>query len=65
MSNVEFDAFGNPKDGKLRCGFCYPREQFTHGEVKREWLADWSQYVPCCRVHAPDRSVPPDADPER
>lgn len=48
----EYDAFGHPKDGKLRCGFCYPREQFTHGEVKREWCEAFQMYIALCRKHA-------------
>jgi hypothetical protein len=48
----EYDAFGYPKDGKLRCGFCYPREQFTHGEVKLELCEGWNAVVPMCRKHA-------------
>ena len=36
----------------LKCGFCYPREQHTHGEVKREWSPEWRQFIPVCRKHA-------------
>lgn len=34
------------------CGFCYPREQGKHGEIKREWSQEWLQYIPVCRKHA-------------
>lgn len=36
----------------LECGFCYPREQGTHGEVKREWSQEWLQFIPVCRMHS-------------
>lgn len=34
------------------CGFCYPREQGTHGEIKREWSPEWLMFIPVCRKHA-------------
>lgn len=34
------------------CAFCYPREQGTHGPVKREWSPEWEQFIPVCRKHA-------------
>lgn len=36
----------------LLCGFCYDREQGTHGEIKREWSDEWMMYIPVCRKHA-------------
>ena len=52
MAATEYDAFGYPKDGRLRCGFCYPREQFQHGEIKSEWFECFRQFVPLCRKHS-------------
>lgn len=56
MKLVEYDAFGYPKDGKRRCSWCYPREQFTHGEVKAEALTDPLSGRGCmmnvCRKHS-------------
>ena len=37
---------------RLRCGFCFDREQGTHGEVKREWSPEWLMFIPVCRKHA-------------
>ena len=51
MTN-QHDAFGHPLDGKLRCSWCYDREQFTHGEIKREWASEWQMFVPVCRKHS-------------
>lgn len=36
----------------LQCGFCYPREQGTHGPVKREWSIHWSLFIPVCPKHS-------------
>lgn len=58
MKIVQSDVFGHPKDGKLRCGFCYPHEQFTHGEVKREWFTEFNQFVPLCRKHSAEANAP-------
>lgn len=49
----EYDVFGYPKSDKSpKCGFCYPREQGTHGEIKREWADEWKQYISVCRKHS-------------
>lgn len=37
---------------RLKCGFCYDREQRTHGEIKREWFNDWVMMIPVCRKHS-------------
>ena len=62
---IEYDAFGNPRDGKLRCSWCYDREQFTHGEIKREALIDPLTGRGCmmtvCRKHSAELQEP-DAD---
>lgn len=34
------------------CAFCFPREQGTYGEIKREWSQEWLQFIPVCRLHA-------------
>ena len=36
----------------LKCGYCFPREQHKHGEIKREWSPEWMQFIPVCRKHA-------------
>lgn len=38
--------------GKLRCAFCYDREQGTHGEIRREYLEGWQAMAPLCRLHS-------------
>ena len=43
------------KSEKLKCGFCYDREQGTHGEVLREWSTDWNMFISFCRDHSPER----------
>lgn len=37
---------------ELKCGFCYDREQGTHGEIKREWSIEWTMFIPLCRQHS-------------
>jgi len=37
------------------CGFCYEREQFTHGEVKREYSSEWGRMISVCRKHSFER----------
>lgn len=37
---------------ELECGFCYLREQGTHGEIKREWSQEWMMYIAVCRKHS-------------
>lgn len=62
MTQIEYDVFGYPKDGKLRCSWCYPREQFTHGEIKPEALNDPLSGRGCmmnvCRKHSVELSEP-------
>ncbi len=38
-------------EGKL-CGFCSRDEQGKHGEIRREWLAEFRMFVPVCRKHS-------------
>lgn len=34
------------------CGFCYTSEQGKHGQVRRVWSSDFTQYIPLCEKHA-------------
>lgn len=38
-------------NSQMECGFCYPREQGTHGEIRREWSSEWMLFIPVCRLH--------------
>lgn len=45
-----------PLPATERCGFCYPREDGKHGEVKREWVPEWNMFINVCRKHSPEKT---------
>lgn len=46
------EYYHSERDEKQECGFCYKSEKGKHGEVRRVWSWEWSQYIPLCRKHA-------------
>src|SRR3990167_5928949 len=55
ISTDHFAASLQKHSEEGRCGFCYPREQGTHGEIKREWSPTWNMFINFCPKHSPQR----------